>query len=302
MHDPTRTLAPMPTGTTHFHVAAFLARYSGKTRTAYATRLRIYLEWCASVGLDPIVDVTRPHIELYGRHLEEVRGNKPASVHAGLVTVKMFYRLLAMDGHIPLNPAENIRLPKVYVDETRLVGLGRNELGAIIAQARTMSLDHAALATLLGLLGLRVSEACSVKVEDFQSYERGYRVLHLVGKGGKPATIPLPPPVFRVLDAAAEGRTGYLLRGRDGQPLNRNKAARMVANIAKRCGIKKHVTPHVLRAAFVTNALDAGVPIRDVQVAARHSDPATTSRYDRARASLDRHAVHTLAAYVAGAA
>jgi hypothetical protein len=48
--------------------------------------------------------------------------------------------------------------------------------------------------------------------------------------------------------------------------------------------------------------LDAGVPLRDVQEAASHADPRTTMRYDRARASLDRHATYSVAAYVAGAA
>jgi integrase/recombinase XerD len=49
-------------------------------------------------------------------------------------------------------------------------------------------------------------------------------------------------------------------------------------------------------------ALDAGVPLRDVPQAASHADPRTTMRYDRARASLDRHATYIVAAYVAGAA
>ena len=56
------------------------------------------------------------------------------------------------------------------------------------------------------------------------------------------------------------------------------------------------------RHAFITAALDAGVPLRDVQEAASHADPRTTMRYDRARASLDRHATYIVAAYVAGAA
>ena len=59
---------------------------------------------------------------------------------------------------------------------------------------------------------------------------------------------------------------------------------------------------HTLRHAFITAALDAGVPLRDVQEAASHSDPRTTMRYDRARGSLDRHATYIVAAYVAGAA
>jgi integrase/recombinase XerD len=57
-----------------------------------------------------------------------------------------------------------------------------------------------------------------------------------------------------------------------------------------------------LRHAFITAALDAGVPLRDVQEAASHADPRTTMRYDQARTSLDRHATYIVAAYVAGAA
>jgi hypothetical protein len=62
------------------------------------------------------------------------------------------------------------------------------------------------------------------------------------------------------------------------------------------------VSPHTLRHAFITAALDAGVPLRDVQEAASHADPRTTMRYDRARVSLDRHATYIVAAFVAGAA
>ena len=50
------------------------------------------------------------------------------------------------------------------------------------------------------------------------------------------------------------------------------------------------MSPHSLRHSFFTAALDAGVALRDVQIAARHADPRTTTRYDRARSNLDRHA------------
>jgi site-specific recombinase XerC len=56
------------------------------------------------------------------------------------------------------------------------------------------------------------------------------------------------------------------------------------------------------RHPFITAALDAGVPLRDVQEAASHADPRTTMRYDRARTSLDRHATYIVAIYIAGAA
>ena len=54
------------------------------------------------------------------------------------------------------------------------------------------------------------------------------------------------------------------------------------------------------RALLKMAALDAGVPLRDVQEAASHADPRTTMRYDRRRQSLDRHATYIVAAFVAG--
>jgi integrase len=57
--------------------------------------------------------------------------------------------------------------------------------------------------------------------------------------------------------------------------------------------------PHMLRHTYVTTTLDAGVPLCDVQIAARHADPRTTMRYDRARKNLDRHPNYILAAFMA---
>ena len=88
----------------------------------------------------------------------------------------------------------------------------------------------------------------------------------------------------------------------DGRRLDRHGAARIVRRVTRRAGIAKHVSPHTLRHAFITAALDAGVPLRDVQEAASHADPRTTIRYDRARTSLDRHATYIVAAFIAGAA
>ncbi|HEY0889321.1 MAG TPA: tyrosine-type recombinase/integrase [Nocardioides sp.] len=302
MHDATLA-TPLPTKQAHLYAAMFLARYAGPTRELYGIRMRLYLQWCEQHDLDPITGITRSHLELFARHLEDDRHNGPGSVAGWLTTLKMFYRLLAVDQVIPVSPAEYVRMPKVYVDDTRIAGLTRNELAAFVLAARGLTPDHSALATLLGLCGLRVSEACGVQVGDFSDYERGHRVLRLVGKGGKPATIPIPPAVFRELDRAAEGRTGHLLRMTDGiTPMHRKAAARRVQVIANAAGITRHVWPHLLRHSYVTAALDAGVPLRDVQIAARHSDPRTTTRYDRARGQLDRHANHTVAAFIAGGA
>jgi site-specific recombinase XerD len=84
--------------------------------------------------------------------------------------------------------------------------------------------------------------------------------------------------------------------------MDRHCASRIVRRVARRASVDKPIGPHTLRHAFITAALDAGVPLRDVQEAASHADPRTTMRYDRARVSLDRHATYIVAAYLAGAA
>ena len=61
---------------------------------------------------------------------------------------------------------------------------------------------------------------------------------------------------------------------------HRHGTGRIVRKTARRAGITKTVTPYTLRHAFITAALDAGVPLRDMQEAASHADPRTTMRYD----------------------
>jgi integrase/recombinase XerD len=180
--------------------------------------------------------------------------------------------------------------------------LDRNELGAMLVAAGLSPPPEHALLSLLALNGLRVSEATGADIEQL-GLERGQRTLTITRKGGEVVTIPLAPRTARAIDLAIGERTGGpVFLAADGRRLDRHGAGRIVRKIARRAGITKAVTPHTLRHAFITAALDAGVPLRDVQEAASHADPRTTMRYDRACGSLDRHATYIVAAYIAGAA
>ena len=136
-------------------------------------------------------------------------------------------------------------------------GLDRSELGRFLFAAESYDHDHAALAVLLGLNGLRVSEACGTNVEDL-GLERGHRTLRIMGKGNKPAVIPLVPRTARTVDlAVGERAEGPILRRHDGVRLDRRTAHRWVRSIAKRAGLGL-VHPHMLRAAFIMAALTQG--------------------------------------------
>lgn len=283
LHDPAQLAA-----------LSYLNGYTGNTRRTYHIDVEAWFAWCRDQGIDPMT-VKRAHIEAFGQWLSESKGLMPSSVSRRLSTVCGFYKAAVIEGYLEIDPARYVRRPQVP-RESQTLGLSFLEFASFLQAAEQLGPVPHALAATLGLLGLRVSEACGVQLGDFGE-ERGHRVLRVVGKGSKHAVIPLPVPVVRATDRAAEGRTeGPLLRTRSGAQMDRSAACRMVTKIAREADLTHHVHPHMLRHAFVTQLLDAGASLRDVQIAARHADPRMTMRYDRARANLDRHANYILAA------
>ncbi|WP_406081371.1 tyrosine-type recombinase/integrase [Micromonospora sp. NBC_00858] len=92
---------------------------------------------------------------------------------------------------------------------------------------------------------------------------------------------------------------GPILRNAIGARIDRHAATRRLKHLAAAAGIRMpRMHPHMLRHTFVTTMLDAGVSLRDVQIATRHADLRITMR-DRARKNLDRHPNYILAAYMA---
>jgi integrase len=209
------------------------------------------------------------------------------------------YRTAVIDGVLESSPAEHVRRP-VVPPESPTLGLTHLQFEALLTAAReSANLNDFALVAMLGLLGLRIFEATGADIADLGE-EHGHRVLRVVGKGGKVVLVPLPPAVARAIDRAVDSRpVGPILRTRDGTRMDRH-AARRLHRLSEAAGVRlPRMHPHMLRHTFVTTMLDAGVDLRDVQIAARHADPRTTMRYDRARKNLDRHPNYILAAYMA---
>jgi integrase/recombinase XerD len=197
---------------------AFVASYASPgTRQAYATQLRLWFDWCEKHHLEPLADVRRPHVELYARGLE-ARGLAAATVALKLVVLTGFYRYCVEEQLLEHSPAVHVRRPKVSQESTRL-GLDRTELGAFLVQAGLSGGNDHALACLLALNALRVSEACGAELSDL-ALANGHRVVRVVGKGNQAALIPLAPRTMRAIDSAVGERTnGPLLARSDGSRL-----------------------------------------------------------------------------------
>jgi len=188
---------PATMSTAQLAAVSYLARYAGRTHALYAYQLRQWFAWCQTNGLDPLVGIQRAHVELYIRGLGD-RGMMDSSVVTMMHAVRGYFRFAHIDCLIGSDPAVYARLPTVHRDESRTQGLDRLELIRFLQVARRLTVHHGALAYLLGINALRASEACAVRIEDYADTLRGYRVLHLVGKGNKPATMPLTPRAPRL--------------------------------------------------------------------------------------------------------
>jgi integrase len=179
----------------------------------------------------------------FARDLEDA-GKARATVARRLCTLIGFYRYAEEEGAIERIPGVHIRRPRVDY-ESHVVGLDRNEVGAILVAAGLSSARNHALVSLMALNGLRVAEVVGTDIEAL-GLERGHRTLTALRKGGKTVTVPLAPRVARAIDLAiGERQAGPRQRGQTGpargwadcaqnRPQSRERQASRAAHAAPR--------------------------------------------------------------------
>ena len=282
-------------------MGGFLAGYSGKTFEAYALDLRQWSQWCLEHDLD-LFEVCRAHIELFARWSEKT-GRAKSTVARRLSTITGFYRYCTEEQLIAHSPAAHVRRPRVSTTSRTRRLLDRNELGMFLVQAGISGGRDHALACLLALNGLRISEALGADIEHL-GVVRGHRTLTVTRKGAarSPPSRWRRAPVGRSTCASENAANGPIFMNRDGTArLDRHAAARIVRRLAKSGRDRQADQPPLAAAQLHHRRPRRRSPLRDVQEAASHADPRTTMRYDRGRGSLDRHATYIVATFLAGA-
>ena len=265
----------LETGSDGQLIGIWLHGRSPHTQRAYAAdvaRLR------ARTG-KPLAATTLPDLQDFADSVAQL---SPASRYRALSAVKSLLAFGHRLGYLPFDVGRALRLPTV---RGRLAERILPEAGI----HRMLSLEpgerNRAILTLLYASGIRVSELCGLRWRDVQAHGGGAQIT-VFGKGGKTRAILLPASVWQQL-------TG--LRGEDDgtQPLfrSRKKGAaltpvgvlRIVRRAARRAGIEGAVSPHWLRHAHASHALDRGAPIHLVQATLGHASITTTGRYLHAR-------------------
>jgi len=279
--------------------AWWLCRYKPSTQRTYAVYLPRWASWCAAHGLDPLA-ARRADVELW-LHAVADSGLSRASVAAHYDTVASIYRLAYVEDLISANPCARIPRPKVHRELQRREVLSVLEYAAYLTAARALGPTHHAIAVLGGMMGLRASEMAGLTVDCLTSV-RGYTTLTFIGKGDKPARMPVPLPALPAVQGVVADRTsGPLLRTRTGAGLDRRAVHRYVSATARAAGTGRPIGPHALRRTVGTVGLNQGIPLRDIQHLLRHSRPETTvASYDVSGDALERHASHQIAGFLAG--
>ena len=159
--------------------------------------------------------------------------------------------------------------------------LSEDEVARLIESARTSY--HRVILTTLYATGLRREELCRLKVTDVDSQRM---VIHVrQGKGNKDRDVTLSPRLLEVLRAYWKWRKPkiYLFpsyqRKRREQPISSRTVYHAVREAARRAGIEKSVSPHLLRHSWATHLLERGTDLKTIQVLLGHVDLEATTIY-----------------------
>ena len=243
----------------------------------FAKKRKLQLE---EVSRDELVDFLAG---LYRQKLES------RTVARHLVTMRNFFRFLQMQEWRKDDPSQNLESPKI---RRSLPGYLRlEEVERLLAQPdekQPLGLRDRAMLDVLYSTGLRVSELIHLRVMDL---DRSAGCVRCIGKGDKERIVPIGKKALALVDRylkearpmlAGKGKpinTPALFINRRGGPLSRVGVWKILSAYGRQAGLRKSLTPHMLRHSFATHLLERGADLRSVQLMLGHSDISTTQIY-----------------------
>lgn len=272
-----------------------------ETRRAYLADVTAFFDWCAAAGVEPL-EASRVDANLYRDYLIALGSLTATTIDRKLSACRSFYRFAVEEGAAGVDPFATVdRLASP--GESTTPWLNREEMKRLLVVARDWHMRDFVLVSLMGLNGLRVSEAIRAEAEHL-GRSGGHRTLRVVRKGAKVGVVPLAPEVDDAIEQVLGGRrTGPIVprltrRGAIATPpapISREAAHKRLRKLAEWADVNPAISPHSLRHGFITLALADGSPLHVVQLAAGHSSPTTTMHYQRDGLSLDSNPSLSLA-------
>lgn len=274
-----------------------------KTLKAYRIDLRQFLD---QNPVTSIAEVTSKTLEHYIAQLHEQY--KPKTVKRKIASVKALFHYLEYKDIIDHNPfnkilihfREPVILPKtipLHTVETFLSTIYRQRENANTSYQKRNALRDAAVAELLFATGMRISELCSLKMNDVNLYDG---TILIYGKGDKERRIQIGnEAVINILaeyndtfGAERQSCNNFFIN-QSGKALSDQAVRRMINKYTSLASIDQHITPHMFRHTFATSLLEADVDIRYIQEMLGHSSINITEIYTHVTVSKQRDILAT---------
>ncbi|MBI3804368.1 MAG: site-specific tyrosine recombinase XerD [Nitrospirae bacterium] len=258
---------------------------SRNTLSAYSLDLQKFSDFLRRHSFSRLDQVQRKESLLFLSELKR-QGLSASSTARLLSTLRTFFHFLTMEGmlhHEPLahihSPRQAFRLPKV---------LHTTEVDALLNLSKgadAIGLRNDAMIELLYATGLRVSELVSLPIDGI-NLETGYLITR--GKGSKERIVPIGRCAREKLNGYLAGSRSLLLKGKESPFLFLNRLGKRMSRqafwmqlraYARKAGIRRAITPHMLRHSFASHLLEGGADLRSVQMMLGHADISTTQIY-----------------------
>ena len=275
------------------------------TRRAYTHAVRRFLTWAAAEGHE----LARLTPGMLGSYLDGLPGTIPTKKQH-LAALRGFFDALVLRHVVILNPALSVRAERYTVVEGKTPEITIEHARALLKVVDTSHVvglrDRAVIATLI-YTAARIGAVASLK-RDSLSHDGSQWSLRFAEKGGKSREIPLRHDLqgmvlayleaARLLDTAKDtplfpsaiGKTKQL----GATAATADDLGRMIKRRFKDAGLSERLSPHSFRVTAITDLLNQGVPLEDVQHLAGHSDARTTRLYDRRQKVVTRNVVERI--------
>ncbi len=258
---------------------------SKNTIEAYGHGLSRFLNYLKQKGVGEIGEIGKFHVRGFLLSLRK-RSLSPRTIVRNLVVIRTFFRFLIQEGILEANPVENLESPKVEKNLPEILTL--NEIEQLLEgpDLRTpLGKRDRAMLEMLYATGMRVSELTQLPAHQV-NLEGGYVLIY--GKGSKERIVPLGSEAMKRVTLYLKESRGVLAKGKDspylfinrsGKAMSRQRFWKSLKNYARKAGLRKRITPHLLRHSFASHLLERGADLRSVQVMLGHVDISTTQIY-----------------------
>jgi len=258
---------------------------SKNTIDAYSHGLNRFLDSLRKKEIQEMPSVSKFDVRAFLLALRK-QGLSTKTVVRNLAAIRTFFQFLIQEGILEANPIEGLESPKIAKTLPEILNL--KEVEQLLEQPNPqtpLAIRDRAMLEVLYATGMRVSELTHLPINQV-NLEGGYVLVF--GKGSKERIIPLGSEAMKWValylkatrERLAKGKESPLLFiNRSGRGMSRQQFWKNIKAFGRRAGIRKRITPHLLRHSFASHLLEGGADLRSVQMMLGHVDISTTQIY-----------------------